>query len=100
MNTTTTVAVTCDCKIPFHDELVNQLEQLFASPDADLPDLMAPSQIKNRNMILQSKMIFVKITNPIKKVRPKLLETLRKLLNKELVGTIKGSKNEVTLILV
>lgn len=100
MQTPTTVEVKCDCTIPFLSELESRLEQILSNPkeeeDVNLMDL---PHIKNIKTVIQSRIIFVKITNPIK-TRSNLLDSVKQLFHKELVGTIKGEKNEITLILV
>jgi len=99
MQNTTIVEVKCDCTIPFRSELESRLEEILSSPiegDTSLQDL---PHIRNIKTIIQSKIIFVKITNPVK-TRSRLLDNVKQLFHKEVVGTIKGDKNEITLILV
>jgi len=100
MQTPTTVEVKCDCTIPFLSELESRLEQILSNPkeeeDANLMDL---PHIKNIKTVIQSRMIFVRITNPIK-TRSRLLASVGQLFHKELVGAIRGDANEITLILV
>jgi len=101
MNLPTTVEVKCDCKIPFHLELVAYLEQLFTNPNSET-NMQQALKINQLGMALQRRMVFIKITNPIKgiRIRPKLLKNVKLLFNKDVVGTIKGARNEITLILV
>ena len=99
MKATTTIEVKCDCKIPFHLELESHLEKLLISPEADL-QFQTTANLRRMNTILQSKLVFIKVTNPIKNIRPRILKKVKHLLNKDLVGIIKGSKNEITLILL
>jgi len=96
--TTTTVKVKCDCKIPFQSELEQHLEQLITTET--ITDIETVADFKTVSAILRSKMIFIKVTSPIKDIRPRLLKSLKLLLNKDLVGFIKGSKNEITLIML
>ena len=100
MQTTTKVEVNCDCRIPFQFELVKYLEQLFSTAEPDGSDLKKLKQISSRVSALQTKMVFIKVTNPTKKHRQKFLTVVKQLFNKDLVGTIRSSKNEVTLILI
>ena len=99
MQTPTTVEVKCDCNIPFLSELESRLEQILSNPKEDAANLMDLPHIKNIKTVIQSRMIFVRITNPIK-TRSRLLASVGKLLHKELVGAIRGDANEITLILV
>ena len=99
MQTTTTVEVKCDCTIPFLTELESRLEQILSNPKEVEINLMDLPHIKNIKTVIQSRIIFVKITNPIR-TRSNLLDSVKQLFHKELVGTIKGENNEITLILV
>ena len=99
MQTPTTVEVKCDCTIPFLSELESRLEQILSNPKEEDANLMDLPHIKKIKTVIQSRIIFVKITNPIK-TRSNLLDSVKQLFHKELVGTIKGEKNEITLILV
>lgn len=100
MQTTTTVEVKCDCTIPFRSELESHLEQVLGNPDQAKKKLKDLPNLRSMDVLIHSKIIFVKITNPIRKSRSLMLDTLKKLFHKEFVGIIKGAKNEITLILV
>ena len=100
MHITTTVEVKCECRIPFHSELVGYLEQELASPvteNAPLPDVPHEETIRQA---IQNKMLFIKIIHPLRKLKPKMLERLKKLFKKDFVGTIRVGKDETTLILI
>lgn len=99
MQNTTIVEVKCDCTIPFRSELESRLEEILSSPTEGHSSLQDLPHIRNIKTVIQSKIIFVKITNPVK-TRSRLLDHVRQLFHKQLVGTIKGEKNEITLILV
>jgi len=100
MQTTTTVEVKCDCTIPFRSELETHLEQVLRSPEHADTTLKELPHLRSMDVVIHSKIIFVKITNPIRKTRSVVLRTLKELFHKEMVGIIKGAKNEITLILV
>ena len=99
MQITTTVKVKCGCDIPFQSELENHLEQLITSPGTR-PDFQTAANLKKLAAALQRRLIFIRVTHPLKDIRPMLVKTVKRLLNKDLVGTIKGAKNEITLILL
>ncbi|GEP52262.1 hypothetical protein FNO01nite_29340 [Flavobacterium noncentrifugens] len=99
MKITPTVEVKCDCKIPFQSELEHHLEQLISRPE-NPSNFQTAANLKSLAAVLHHRLIFIKVTHPIKDMRPRLLKKVKQLLNKDLVGTIKGTKNEITLILL
>jgi len=99
MQITTTVKVKCGCDIPFQSELENHLEQLITSPETR-PDSLTAAHLKKLATVLQRRLIFIRVIHPLKDIRPALVKKVKLLLNKDLVGTIKGAKNEITLILL
>jgi len=96
---TTTVAVKCECEIPFQYELERHLERLISCPGTR-PDFQTAADFKKLTAVLHRKLIFIRVTHPIGNIRPMLVKTVKLLLNKDLVGTIKVAKNEITLILL
>jgi hypothetical protein len=102
MKTNTSIEVKCDCRIPFHSELVAYLEDLSGQ---DSPDHPGPTDLPHKEIIRQaliSKMLFIKVhfARPMKRWRPKLLKSVQHMLNKDLVGTIRVGADEVTLIML
>jgi len=99
MNPNTSIEVKCECKIPFHSELVDYLQDL----SINLPTQDLSNEIQHKEAMRQAlsgKLLFVKIhlEKPIKEFRRKLLNAVKRMLNKDIVGTIKEGKDEITLI--
>ncbi len=98
---TSTIELKCECHIPFQAELLQFIQRLAngaIDEDYDMND------VPHKDVIVQairSKLIFIKFnfTRSVKKIKPKLLEALRKTFQKELIGTIK-QKDEITFILL
>jgi len=102
MQNTTSIEVKCECKIPFHAELVTYLQKLVTNSVKDQQD---PSDVPHRKEICQAihkKMVFIRIdfARPIKQLRPALLKAFRLILNKDVIGTIRVGKDEITFILL
>ena len=97
--TTTSIEVKCECNIPFHSELTDYLQLLSSDSISNQQEVPHKEAIRDA---LKNKLLFIKIhlTCPIKKIRSKLIAVARSGLNKELVGTIRVGKNEITLILL
>ncbi|HMJ45721.1 MAG TPA: hypothetical protein VK498_00230 [Ferruginibacter sp.] len=97
--TTTSIEVKCECNIPFHSELINYLQLLSSDRISNLQEVPHKDAIRKA---LKDKLLFIKIhlTCPIKQIRSKLVAVVKTGLDKELVGTIKVGKNEITLILL
>lgn len=96
-----TIEVKCECNIPFHAELVGYLSRI----SDNTPEEQSLEKIPHREAIreaLKSKMLFIKIrfARPITQFRPRLIRAVRQALHKDLVGTIRVGKNEITLILL
>lgn len=99
MNHPASIEVKCECTIPFQSELVGYLNHLSDTPEDQLEKIPHKDAIRDA---LKSKMLFVKIrfARPIKQWRPRILKAAKSVLQKDLVGTIKVGKNEITLILL
>lgn len=102
MQNPTLIEVKCECKIPFHTELTNYLQKLLSGT---ISENYNEEEVPHKDVIAQairSKMLFISFgfTNSIKKVRPRMLKAIKKILKKEVVGTIKVGKGEITLILL
>lgn len=100
MNHPASIEVKCECIIPFQSELVGYLNRLSDSaPDDQLEKIPHKDAIREA---LKSKMLFVRIrfARPVKQWRPRILKAAKSVLHKDLVGTIKVGKNEITLILL
>lgn len=99
---TTSIEVKCECAIPFHAELVTCLQKLLSG---NLTDDEIPNEVPHWQAIRQAlheKMLFIKIGYPrrIKSWRPRLVAAMRRILNKNIVGTIRAGDSAVTLILL
>ncbi len=97
-----TIEVKCECNIPFHAELVGYLNRISDNAPEEEQSL---DKIPHREAIreaLKSKMLFIRIcfARPITQFRPRLIKAVRQALHKDLVGTIRVGKNEITLILL
>ena len=97
--TITSIEVKCECNIPFHSELTNYLQLLSSDSISNQQEVPHKEAIRNA---LKNRLLFIKIhlACPMKQIRAKLVAVARNGLNKELVGTIKEGKNEITLILL
>lgn len=96
------IEVKCECDIPFHNELTNYLQKLAKGT---INEKYNEEQVPHKEAIvdaLRSKMLFVKLdlTQSIRKVRPRMLKAIKEILKKDIVGTIKVGKGEVTFILL
>lgn len=102
MQKTTSIEVKCECSIPFHSELESCLYKLLSGT---VSEDQLREEVPHRDAIyqaLQRRMLFIKINlgHPVKRWRAKLLLAVRRILGKELVGTIRLAKNAVTLIVI
>lgn len=100
MPSTTSIEVKCECTIPFHSELVGYLEQELNSP---LTEDAPVNKVPHRETImraLQNRMLFIKVTQPLKRLRPRLVRKLKKIFEKDFVGSIEVDADEITLILL
>lgn len=101
MQNTTSIEVKCECKIPFHAELVAYLQKLVT---CSVQDQQNPSDVPHRKEICQAihkKMVFIRINFAhLKQLRPTLLKAFQLMLNKDVIGTIRVGKEEITFILL
>lgn len=102
MENLTSVEVKCECSIPFHSELTDYIQKLASGT---INENYNEEQVPHKEAIthaIRSKMLFVKFgfAVSIKKVQPRLLKAIKKILKKELIGTIRVGKDEITLILL
>lgn len=102
MQKTTSIEVKCECSIPFHSELESCLYKLLSGT---VSESRLPQEVPHRDAMcqaLQRRMLFIKIKlgHPVKQWRAKLLQAVKRILGKELVGTIRIGKNAVTLIVI
>lgn len=102
MQKTTSIEVKCECSIPFHSELESWLYKLLSG---SVSDEQLQEEVPHREAIYQAlhrRMLFIKIklVHPVKQWRHKLLIAVRRILGKELVGTIQAGKNAITLIVL
>ena len=97
--TITSIEVKCECNIPFHSELTNYLQLLSSDSISNQHDVPHKEAIRDA---LKNRLLFIKIhlACPIKQIRSKLLAVVKNGLHKELIGTIKEGKNDITLILL
>lgn len=101
-NSSTSIEVKCECKIPFHAELVNYIHKLLVGAIDEHFDANKMFHTNAVTQALRNKLVFIKLdfAHTLKRVRPKLLAAFKKTFKKELIGTIKVGKHEITLILL
>ncbi len=102
MPETTSIEVKCECKIPFHTELVACLHKLL---NGSMTEDQFPREVPHRDEIsraLHSKMLFIKVelAHPVKRWRYRIVRAVRQILGKDLVATIHAGKSAITLILL
>ncbi|MFT3795544.1 hypothetical protein [Flavobacterium sp.] len=96
------IELKCECNIPFRTELTTYLQKLASG---NINERYNEEEVPHKEAIvhaLSSKLLFVTLdlTQSIRKVKPNMLRAIRKILKKEIVGTIMVGKGEVTLILL
>lgn len=98
MQSNTSIEVKCECRIPFHDELVSYLQNSIDTHSrAVSPEMPHKDEIRRA---LVSRMVFIKMVNPIRRGKKALLAAVKSLLKKDLIGTIKVGKDEITWIIM
>lgn len=101
MRNATSIEVKCECAIPFQSEIITYIEKVIDGSQEDYD----PGDVPHKEVITQairSKLVFIKFhfARSIKKIKPKLLQAIKKTFKKELIGTIREGKNEITFILL
>jgi hypothetical protein len=101
MENFTSVAVECDCRIPFHDELMRYFRRLFlnGSPRKRIKDCLL-----HREAIVEAlrrRTIFIKLTSdtPGARLRPQALREAKKILGKDVVAMMTGERN-ITVVMM
>lgn len=102
MNDSTSIEVKCDCKIPFHAELVAHLKKMFAKRGrrTEMDNLIAnQDEIANA---LKSKTVFIRVEfpTPVKSISPFVMKAIKNVLRKDIVGVIRVGNDEITLVLL
>jgi len=100
MQNETLIEVKCECKIPFHAELVGHLTKLVRNANKKESSEPQPQHSDAIRQAINSKILFIKMMYPAKRGRSQLLKNVEKLFMKNLVGTIKVGKDEITFILL
>jgi|GEM_PF-1789638 len=102
MNENTSIEVKCDCKIPFHSELVAYLKKMFVKQGrkSDMSDFI-PNQEEIANA-LKSKTVFIRVAfpAPVKGISPFVMKAIKNILRKDIVGVIRVGNDEITLVLL
>ncbi|MBD3581261.1 hypothetical protein [Flavobacterium selenitireducens] len=102
MNDSTSIEVKCDCKIPFHSELVAHLKRMFVKQGRKTE---SDNLILNQEEIadaLKSKTVFIRVAfpEPVKKISPFVMKSIKNMLRKDIVGVIRVGNDEITLVLL